>query len=141
MVVPLIPLFAKELGSGVALAGLVVAARGLGSMVGDVPSGLVTTRFGGRKTMAAGALLTGASALAMGVSTGVALLAAFTLMNGVAFALWHVSRLTYLTGAVPSEYRGRALSLVGGTSRVGIFIGPIVGGLLGQAGIEPSAPL
>ena len=137
MVVPIIPLFAKELGAGVALAGVVVAMRGLGSMVGDVPSGLLVSRLGGRTMMAAGALLTAASAAAIGLSDGVPLLAAFVLVNGIAFALWHVSRLAFLTEVVPTEYRGRTLALVGGTSRVGLLVGPIAGGLLGQAaGLE-----
>ena len=77
-------------------------------------------------------VLTAATAAAMGFSTGPATLGLFTLLNGVAFALWHVSRLAYMTETVPVEYRGRALSLVGGVTRVGFFAGPIVGGAIAQ---------
>ncbi|MYA54562.1 MAG: MFS transporter [Dehalococcoidia bacterium] len=137
MVIPVIPLFADELGAVVVIVGLIVAARGAGSMIGDVPAGLITRRLGGRATMTAGVLLTAATAAAMGFSSGPAVLGLFVLLNGLAFALWHVSRLAYMTETVPIEYRGRARSLVGGLTRVGVFTGPIIGGFLGEAaGLE-----
>ena len=134
MIIPAIPQFADELGASVFLSGLIFAARGAGSMIGDVPSGLLTSRLGGRVTMTTGVVLTAATAAAMGFSSGPALLGLFTLLNGIAFALWHVSRLAYMTETVPIEYRGRALSLVGGVTRVGFFAGPISGGALGHFG-------
>ncbi len=134
MIIPTIPLFAEELGASVLFSGLIFAARGAGSMIGDVPSGLLTSRLGGRLTMTAGVLLTAGSGVAMGFSVVPAMLAGLTLLNGIAFALWHVSRLAYMTETVPVEYRGRALSLVGGVTRVGFFLGPIIGGALGKAG-------
>ncbi|HCV00828.1 MAG: MFS transporter [Dehalococcoidia bacterium] len=134
MIIPAIPQFADELGASVFLSGVIFAARGAGSMVGDVPSGLLVSRLGGRATMTTGVLLTAATAAAMGFSSGPMVLGLFTLLNGVAFALWHVSRLAYLTETVPTEYRGRALSLVGGVTRVGFFAGPIIGGVLGTIG-------
>ena len=134
MIIPTIPQFAEELGASVLFSGLIFAARGAGSMIGDVPSGLLTSRLGGRLTMTAGVLLTAGSGVAMGFSVVPAMLAGLTLLNGIAFALWHVSRLAYMTETVPVEYRGRALSLVGGVTRVGFFLGPIIGGALGKAG-------
>ena len=134
MIIPAIPQFADELGASVFVSGIIFAARGAGSMVGDVPSGLLTSRLGGRVTMTTGVLLTAVTAAAMGFSSGPVLLGLFTLLNGIAFALWHVSRLAYMTETVPVEYRGRALSLVGGVTRVGFFAGPIIGGVLGTFG-------
>ena len=134
MIIPTIPQFADELGASVLFSGLIFAARGAGSMIGDVPAGLLSSRLGGRITMTAGVLLTAASAAAMGFSVNPLMLGILTLLNGAAFALWHVSRLAYMTETVPVEYRGRALSLVGGVTRVGFFLGPIIGGALGKFG-------
>ncbi len=134
MIIPTIPQFADELGASVLFSGLIFAARGAGSMIGDVPAGLLSSRLGGRITMTAGVLLTAASAAAMGFSVNPLMLGILTLLNGTAFALWHVSRLAYMTETVPVEYRGRALSLVGGVTRVGFFLGPILGGVLGKFG-------
>jgi MFS family permease len=42
-----------------------------------------------------------------------------------------------MSDTVPDEYRGRALAMVGGTNRIGMFIGPIAGGFIGKyAGLE-----
>jgi len=45
-VLPIIPLFAKDLGGSVAAAGVVVAMRGIGTMAFDIPSGVAVSRFG-----------------------------------------------------------------------------------------------
>lgn len=133
MIIPIIPQFAEELGASVLISGVIFAARGAGSMLGDVPAGLLTGRIGGRITMTSGVVLTAASAAAMGFSVAPVTLGVLTLLNGIAFALWHVSRLAYMTETVPLEYRGRALSLVGGVTRVGFLVGPIAGGVLAKA--------
>jgi len=42
------------------------------------------------------------------------------------------ARLAYVSEVVPIEQRGRALSLVGESNRLGLFLGPILGGFLGK---------
>ena len=50
---------------------------------------------------------------------------------------WATSRLAFVADVAPVEQRGRALALVGGSSRVGMTLGPILGGVLGETfGIE-----
>jgi MFS family permease len=51
---------------------------------------------------------------------------------GGAWAFWQVARLAYISEITPIARRGRALSLAGGVSRAGTFVGPILGGLLGK---------
>jgi MFS family permease len=131
LVIPVIPLFAKDLGAGLGLVGLVVTMRGIGSMAGDVPSGVLVARLGGRTTMGIGTGATAVVALAMGFAPSVILLAVLMLLAGLAFAQWQVARLAFVTDTVPGHYRGRALALVGGVNRVGVFIGPALGGFLG----------
>src|SRR6266508_4236321 len=55
------------------------------------------------------------------------------LISGIASAMWNISRMAYLTDVVPLRDRGRALSMFGGVSRIGVFIGPAVGGVVAQA--------
>ncbi|TAJ19246.1 MAG: MFS transporter, partial [Dehalococcoidia bacterium] len=50
---------------------------------------------------------------------------------------WQLARLAYVTERAPLEVRGRALSLLGGTNRIGNLIGPLVGGVTAEAyGLE-----
>ena len=53
-VIPVIPLFARELGSSVAAAALVVAMRGLGQLFFDIPAGVAVTKWGDKGAMVAG---------------------------------------------------------------------------------------
>ena len=40
--------------------------------------------------------------------------------------------MAYLADVVPVHDRGRAISAFGGTTRIGMFIGPALGGLVGR---------
>ena len=57
--IPVIPLFATNLGASVALASLIVGLRGFGTMVFDLPSGALVSRFGERWAMLIGTLALG----------------------------------------------------------------------------------
>ncbi len=51
---------------------------------------------------------------------------------GCAWAVWILARLSYVAEVAPVEMRGRALSFLGGTNRIGNFIGPILGGFAAE---------
>jgi MFS family permease len=136
-VIPIVPLFARELGASVAFAGTIVAVRGLGIMFFDVPAGVLITRFGER-----GAMLIGTGALAIvavgaALSPGPVVFAALMFVMGCAWSIWMLARLSYATEQSPLEQRGRVLSLIGGANRIGNFVGPFLGGFAGVAfGLE-----
>ncbi len=48
-------------------------------------------------------------------------------MIGMAGAGFNLARQSYLAVAVPILHRARAMSLLGGTLRIGSFIGPFIG--------------
>src|SRR5688572_8507052 len=67
-VIPIIPLFARELGSSLAAAALVVAMRGLGQLVFDLPAGVAVSRWGDKGAMVAGTALIGTVAVGAALS-------------------------------------------------------------------------
>jgi MFS family permease len=131
-VLPIIPLFALQLGGSAAAAGFVVGMRGLGLMLFDLPGGIVVSRFGDKGAMVAGTALVAAAAVGASLTTSLAVFALLILGMGGGWAFWHVARLAYVTEITPNQQRGRALSLLGGLHRAGWFIGPILGGFLGK---------
>jgi len=136
-VLPIIPLFAKELGAPVAIASLIVAMRGLGTMLFDLPSGMLVSRIGDKGAMVAGTALVAIVAVGASLSGSVVVLAGLILLMGGGWSFWQLARLAYVSEVTPLEQRGRALSLVGGANRAGTFVGPIIGGFLGhQFGLE-----
>jgi MFS family permease len=131
-VLPIIPLFARERGASVAAAALVVGMRALGTLLLDLPGGVVVSRFGDKGAMVAGTALVALVAVGASLSGSVVVLAALILVMGGGWAFWQVARLAYVTEVTPVEKRGRALSILGGVSRAGTFVGPILGGFLGN---------
>jgi MFS family permease len=130
VLVPTLPLYAKSFDVSNTLVALAVAAAGLGTLIGDVPSGALLERYGRKPVMVAGtvslALATGALALLQFFPVLVAL----RLLGGVSSAMWNISRMAYLTDVVPLRDRGRALSTFGGVNRIGTFVGPTLGGVV-----------
>lgn len=136
-VIPAIAQFATDLGATIALAAFIVGLRGIGTMLFDVPAGLLVGRFGERNGMALGALALVVVALGASFTGSPYVFAAFVFVMGCAWSVWLLVRLTYVSERAPVEVRGRALSLLGGTNRAGNFIGPILGGVLAVwAGLE-----
>ncbi|UYB37698.1 MFS transporter [Arthrobacter koreensis] len=134
-ILPVIALTARDLGATVALAAAIVTLTGIGSLLTNVPATLVTTRFGEKWS------LVGASAwcaLAMVLAASVPVLGVFALavfMVGMAGAVFGLARQSYVTEAVPLHFRARALSTLGGSNRIGVFIGPFAAaGVMSFAG-------
>ncbi|RPI08906.1 MAG: MFS transporter [Zetaproteobacteria bacterium] len=131
-VLPVIPLFARELGAPVAAAGLIVGMRSLGTLLFDLPSGLAVARFGDKGAMVAGTALISVVALGASLSASPVVFGGLIFLMGGGWAFWQLARLAYVSDVTPVEYRGRALTLVGGVIRAGYFVGPILGGFLGK---------
>ena len=125
-ILPVIALSVRELGGSVALAALVVTLIGIGSLVSNIPASIVTMRWGERWAIVGAALW---SALAMLLCVAVPDLRVFAagiFMIGMSASVFGLARQKYLTEAVPVRMRARALSLLGGVMRIGMFIGPFI---------------
>lgn len=127
-VIPVLPLYALELGASVGFAGVLVALRGIGTMVFDIPAGILVTRLGERGAMLVGTIALAIVAVGAGLTTSPYVLAPLVFVMGCSWAIWMLARLSYATDSSPIEQRGRVLSLLGGSNRVGNFVGPFVGG-------------
>jgi MFS family permease len=130
-ILPVVALSARQLGASVAVAALIVTLMGLGSWFFNLPASMITLKFGERWSIvgaaAAGALALLAAGLSLVIGNGLWLLAVAMAVVGMSAAVFSLARQKYLTEAVPVEFRARALSTLGGVSRIGTFIGPFVG--------------
>jgi len=140
-VLPLIPVIAAELGASVPVAALVASALVVGQLIGNLPAGWAVARIGERLTMviAAGVSLIGIVAMALAPVLGV--FAASVLLIGFSAAAFGLARHSFMTTRVPLSFRARSLSLLGGSYRLGVFVGPfIAAGLLAVFG-DPHAAI
>jgi MFS family permease len=128
--IPAIPLFARHLGASLAFAAFIVALRGIGQLIGDIPAGFAVSKWGDKGAMVAGTTLIGIVAVGASLSPSPVVLGGLTLIMGIGWAFWQIARLAYVSEVAPLEQRGRALSMTGGMNRIGNFIGPALAGVL-----------
>ncbi|HEU4850322.1 MAG TPA: MFS transporter [Terrimesophilobacter sp.] len=125
-IIPIIPIVAHNLGAQLAIAGLIAAMLTIGQLFGDIPSGWVISRIGERAAMIHASLLSIVGvALAM-ISPSPWVLGLAVFLIGLATAVFALARHAFMTSFVPVEFRARALSTLGGSFRLGFFIGPFV---------------
>lgn len=139
-VIPLVPIIASQLGADVATAALVASALVVGQLCGNIPAGWAVARIGERLTMAVAGGLSLVAVVGLALAPSLGLFAAAVFVIGFCAAAFGLARHSFMTTRVPLAFRARALSLLGGTFRLGMFIGPFVAaGLLAVFGDEHAA--
>jgi MFS family permease len=123
---PVIALTARELGASLGLASLVVVMMGIGSLVGNIPAAVLTAKFGERRALFGAAILLAIGLLLCIFANRVWVLGAGVFTIGISSSVFMLARQLYLMDVTPLYLRARALSLLGGTSRIGMFIGPFL---------------
>ena len=140
-ILPVIPELAGDLGATLALAGFVAAMIMIGELIGRLPGGWLVTRLSERTVMIGAAALSAVGAAVAMVASAPWMLAAGLGIIGVSAAVFSLSRHSFMTIAVPMSHRARALSTLGGTMRIGMFIGPFLTAAILAVGIPAQATL
>jgi MFS family permease len=130
LLVPTLPLYASTFEASFGLVSLAVGAGALGTVLADLPAGMVLERLGRRPMMLIGTGLVTVSSLGLAFSHSYPELIVYRLAGGVGTAFWGLSRMAFMTDVIPLASRGRSLSTFGGMMRVGSFVGPAAGGLV-----------
>ena len=126
-VLPVVALSARSLGASVGLAALFVGITTLSEFAAAVPAGVLVERIGERRALVlAGALDAAACALAL-AAPSLWVLGLAVLLMGPTGAVFLLARQSYLTAAAPVALRARAMSTLGGVTRIGLFVGPLIG--------------
>lgn len=130
MVKPILPLYAADFDISYVMIGVVVGAEALGSMLADVPAGVLLRRFNEKQVMLSGLglVLLGMTMLFLAPGVWLAIVSLF--LFGTGRALFNVSRHMYLSTYIRQAKRGRAIAVFGGMMRSGHAVGPIMGGFL-----------
>jgi MFS family permease len=127
---PVVALSARELGASVAMASLIVALMGIGSLVSNIPAAMATSRYGERRAMVGAGLLSMLALLLCIFATKTWVLGVGVFFIGMASSIFMLARQSYMIDAVPAYMRARAMSTLAGTMRIGAFAGPFGGAAL-----------
>lgn len=126
-VMPILALRARELGADVATAALIVALLGLGSLLASLPAGALIARVGERRALTTVGSLDAAAMAFAALTDSVLALGAAVLFSGMTWTVFLLARQGYMIDAVPITHRARAMSSLGGSMRVGVLVGPLLG--------------
>ena len=129
LLVPILPLFVVDFDISYGLIGLVLAGEGIGTLIADVPSGMIQRRFGNKQVMMMGLLVKAASVILLFFAHSIWIVFALRLFAGFGRAMYTISAHVYVTENVGLSQRGKAISMFGGTHRLGGLIGPAIGGI------------
>ncbi|MEJ7795195.1 MAG: MFS transporter [Nocardioides sp.] len=129
-VMPVLALRARDLGADVSTAALVVGLLGVGMLLASLPAGALIARVGEKRALLLAGLLDAAAMAAAALTDSVLGLGLAVVVSGMAWTTFLISRQGFMIEAVPAAYRARALSALGGTYRIGVFVGPLLGAVL-----------
>lgn len=132
VIMPMLPLHLRSLGAGFSQTGLIVSMFGVGALVANIPGGMVIRSLGKKHAM----ILAVLAEVVLGVLASLVrlpwLMAPIVFGLGAGHTLFFLARLASFQELVPNHLRGRALSFLGGESRMGASLGPVVGGFVAE---------
>ena len=130
MLVPVLPLYLRDIGMSFSEVAVVLGAVGIGAMIGGIPSGSVMARHDERLLMVVSLGSMAVTTAVFGLTVALAALIALRFAYGVGLIGLRLACQTYVAARVASGARGRALSLIGGSFRLSLVVGPPLGGYL-----------
>ena len=141
---PLLPDYAEDYDLSKAGVGILAGAYPIGALIGGVPGGLATARFGARPTTIAGVLVIALTTMVFATGNSIVVLDLARFAQGFGSAFAWTAGLTWLVGATPADRRGQTIGMAMAAAIVGALFGPVLGGVasvVGQAAAFGAAAL
>jgi MFS family permease len=127
-----LPVIQRELAVNIILLGWIPTAFVLANAAFVLPFGRLADIYGRRKIFAYGVLIYTSASFLAAFSISGEMLVFFSFMQGLGCSMLFATMVALLSSVFPMERRGEALGLYVTAVFVGLFMGPILGGLLIQ---------
>jgi MFS family permease len=131
---PLLPSYTDEFGLSKAGAGVLSAAYPAGALIGGIPGGIATARFGARPTAIAGLITIAVTTFIFATGDSIVVLDVSRFIQGFGSALAWTAGLAWLVTETPAERRGQTIGTAMATAIVGALFGPVLGGIASVVG-------
>ena len=126
IVVPILPLWAEDLGASATIVGVLTAGYSLMQFVFAPILGRLSDRYGRRPVILASLAGSVVSSLLIGVANSVALLFVARILNGISGASYSTAQ-AYVADITTPQTRARGMGLIGAAFGIGFVIGPAFG--------------
>ena len=136
VLVPVLPVFARMFGVGNTAVGAVISMFALMRLAVSPLCGRLIGWVGERTVLATGIFIVAASSGLAGAAQSYEQLLVLRGVGGIGSAMFTVSAMTLLLGAVGPQMRGRASGFFQGGFLLGGMTGPAIGGLLALVSIR-----
>ena len=130
MLLPVLPLYAQELGATPIVLGLMVSISAVASAIGQLVGGAVSDRTGPRRLLPAGLVAYGAASLLTSIAATVAPVVGWRLLSGLGSGAYIVGERLYIRQIVDRARLAFANGLLQAAGSVGIIVGPVLGGVV-----------
>ncbi len=130
MVVPVLPLYARDLGATGAEIGLTYSTFAATQIVVSPFAGRLADRFGRRPFLIAGLLAYTAAALGWYITNSIEITLLLRALSGVGAGLLFSIAFAYVGELAPRGQEGRYMGTFGVFDFLGFGIGPLIGGII-----------
>ena len=134
MRLPLVPLFARELGASTFHVGMINAGFMLAATLLSLPLGLVSDRLGRRRLILAGMAISCLTSVFLLVARTPLQIGAIYLFSGVGLACFSPAMMSYVGDVSPIPLLGRAYGWYTSALYLGMAAGPGLGGAIAGSG-------
>jgi DHA1 family multidrug resistance protein-like MFS transporter len=138
IIVPIMPVFARELGAGGFALGMIIAAFSITRGLLQPVVGNFSDRWGRKNFLVCGLFVYGLVGLLIPHATGVPHLIIIRAFHGIGSAMIVPIAMAYMSLLAPAGHEGRYMSYLNIAIFSGIGCGPVIGGLLSDLWGLPS---
>lgn len=130
IIAPFLPIYAKQFTGDLTLIGLLFAAETITMAILAVPCGYLSDVIGRKRLITGGMVLGAVGVVGLGFANSLLGLVVFRVIDGVGSAMRIPTTKAYLGDLIPEEERGSAMGAYRSVEKLGVFIGPGLGGLI-----------
>lgn len=134
VMLPLLPLFATELGASPFTLGLLTSAFAVTNGLGQLGAGLLTNRIGSRRFLSGGLALYASMNALIATAATAFWLVTWRALSGFGGGALIVSQRIYLVEVTAPERRAFANGILSAAASAGMVAGPAFGGLIAAVG-------
>ncbi len=129
---PIVPTYAKDLGAGYQMIGIILGSYGFTQMALRLPLGILADRLNKRRVfLVAGAALCVVSAFGMWLIRDAVALLIFRMLSGVAATVWVVQSVLFASYYSQAE-SAKAMGLVSAVVICGEMVAMLIGGVVAE---------